>query len=314
MKLLFITANRVGDAILSTGLLGHLLDRHPGLLVTLACGAAPASLFQSVPGLERLIVLRKRKLAGHWVGLWRQVVGQRWDIVVDLRGSALAWGLWAGRRVVWSKPGQQDHRVVQLSRLLDLPEPAAPRLWSDPQAQARAAALIPDRPVLALGPTANWVGKQWPVARFGALAERLTGAGGVLAGAPVALFGAPNERVQAAPLFAALGERAIDGFGLGDLATVGAALGRCRLYVGNDSGLMHLAAAAGTPTLGLFGPSPPHIYGPWGRQTAIARTLRPYPDHFALLKQDPGQLPHLMDDLPVETALAAALPLLTGDV
>jgi ADP-heptose:LPS heptosyltransferase len=44
------------------------------------------------------------------------------------------------------------------------------------------------------------------------------------------------------------------------------------LYIGNDSALMHLAAASGAPTLGLFGPSRDDIYGPWGLHTAVART------------------------------------------
>jgi heptosyltransferase-3 len=49
-------------------------------------------------------------------------------------------------------------------------------------------------------------------------------------------------------------------------------LRRCALFIGNDTGLMHLAAAAGTPTLGLFGPSPVARYAPWGRYTGVAST------------------------------------------
>ena len=44
------------------------------------------------------------------------------------------------------------------------------------------------------------------------------------------------------------------------------------MFIGNDTGLMHIAAAAGTPTLGLFGPSPVAQYAPWGRQTAWVRS------------------------------------------
>ena len=62
--------------------------------------------------------------------------------------------------------------------------------------------------------------------------------------------------------------RAIDAGGRFSLTQTAAMLARCALYVGNDSGLMHLAAAAGTPTLGLFGPSRASEYAPTG---ALAR-------------------------------------------
>jgi ADP-heptose:LPS heptosyltransferase len=54
------------------------------------------------------------------------------------------------------------------------------------------------------------------------------------------------------------------------LPEAAACLARVALFVGNDSGLMHLAAAAGAPTLGLFGPTPADEYGPAGRRTAVA--------------------------------------------
>ena len=63
--------------------------------------------------------------------------------------------------------------------------------------------------------------------------------------------------------------RALEG---GERATAGACLTRCVFYVGNDSGLMHLAAASGIPTLGLFGPSQADRYAPAGRWTAYVRT------------------------------------------
>ena len=73
---------------------------------------------------------------------------------------------------------------------------------------------------------------------------------------------------MAAPVLEALGD-AIDLCGRLSLAEVAACLARCALFVGNDSGLMHLAAAAGTPTLGLFGPSRADEYAPAGRCTAF---------------------------------------------
>ncbi len=113
---------------------------------------------------------------------------------------------------------------------------------------------------------------------------------GPLAGARVAVFAGPGaqERALAAPVLAALPE-AIDLCGRLTLPQAAACLMRSALFVGNDSGLMHLAAAAGTPTLGLFGPTPPEEYAPAGRCTAFARASD-----------------RLMTGLAVEDALRAA--------
>jgi ADP-heptose:LPS heptosyltransferase len=54
-----------------------------------------------------------------------------------------------------------------------------------------------------------------------------------------------------------------------DLLTAAAVLRRCALFIGNDTGLMHIAAACGMPTLGLFGPSPSRQYAPWGSRAAF---------------------------------------------
>src|SRR6202047_187873 len=98
MHILFVTATRIGDAVLSTGLLSYLIDRHPTAALTIAAGPIAAPLFEAVPRLERLIVVNKRRFSLHWVGLYRAIVGQQWDLVVDLRGSTLAWLLRARER------------------------------------------------------------------------------------------------------------------------------------------------------------------------------------------------------------------------
>ncbi|MFC7689935.1 glycosyltransferase family 9 protein [Paeniroseomonas aquatica] len=121
---------------------------------------------------------------------------------------------------------------------------------------------------IGLGPTANWDRKVWPAERFVAFFEALVAPGQPLEGARAVILGGPGpqEAAMAAPVLAALGDRAVSLMGSVSLPEAAAVLARCALFVGNDSGLMHLSAAAGTPTLGLFGPSrvgeyalrPPH--------------------------------------------------------
>ena len=307
MDILFVTATRIGDAVLSTGLLGYLIERYPTARLTIAAGPVAAPLFEAVPRLERLIVVSKQRFALHWLGLYRAIVGRRWDLVVDLRGSTLAWLLRAGERRVMAKGDKHEHRVRQLARLFDLDPPPSPRLWLTSAHERAAEALVPaGGPVLAIGPAANWRGKQWRAERFAELAGRLIAPRCILAGARVAVMAAAHERPQAEPLLAAIPrERVIDLIGHTDLLTASAILRRAALFIGNDTGLMHIAAASGVPTLGLFGPSPIDQYAPWGPLTAVARTADPpetmFPDGFDHVTTDT-----LMDSLSVKAAQKAA--------
>lgn len=307
MRILFVTATRIGDAVLSSGLLSSLIDRHCEARLTIAAGPLAAPLFAAVPGLERLIVVEKRRRGVHWLPLYAAVAGRRWDLVVDLRGSALAFMLRAGERKVLGKGRADEHRVRELGRLFGLDPPPAPRVWTAPEHERAAAALLPaGGPVLAIGPAANWRGKEWRAERFAELAARLVAADGILPGARVAVLAAAHEGAQAAPLLASLPEeRRLDLVGRLDLLTVAAVLKRVALFIGNDTGLMHLAAASGAPTLGLFGPSPVARYAPWGPHCAAVRTADP-PERLFAPGFDHRTTGTLMDGLSVAAAEAAA--------
>ncbi len=308
MNILFVTSTRIGDAVLSTGLLNYLVSAFPGARITVACGALPAPLFAATPGVVRVIELTKQPLAGHWLGLWASATTTLWDLVVDLRGSALAWLVPAKQRRVLRRAEAGIHRVEALGRLFDLPSPPAPKLWVNDELAASAERLIrPGGPVIGVGPTANWAGKIWPADRFVALIERLTSADGVAPGARVAVFGGAGERELALPVLKAIpADRRIDLIGNVDLPTAAACLARCALFVGNDSGLMHMAAAVSTPTLGLFGPSPTEHYAPWGPHCAVAETAIPYAELVGAPDFDHLRTGTLMTSLSVDRAVSAA--------
>jgi ADP-heptose:LPS heptosyltransferase len=310
MHILFVTATRIGDAVLSSGLLSYLVDRYPKARLTIAAGPVAAPLFEAVPQLERLEVIEKRRWSAHWLPFYAGVAARRWDLVVDLRGSALAWLLRASERRVMAKGDVREHRVRQLARLFDLDPPPSPRLWTAPYHEHAASALVPlGAPVLGIGPAANWRGKEWRSERFAALAQRLTAADSLLPGARVVVLAAAHERGQAMPVLAAIPlQRRIDLVGKVDLLTAAAVLRRCALFIGNDTGLMHIAAASGAPTLGLFGPSPSDQYAPWGQHAALVRSTDP-PDAMFGRGFDHRTTGTLMDGLSVDAAEAAACQL-----
>lgn len=275
MKVLFITSTRLGDAILSTGLLEHLYAMYPKAKVTVVCGPLPQTLFEGFPNVEEIIALKKEKRHGHWVKLWKQVAGTKWEIVVDLRNSAVSRLIRARRRYVFGGHiNKKRHKVEQAAQIMNLSHVPAPKLYFTDAQMDFAKALVPDGdPVLGIGPSANWIGKTWPSENFIELVEWITAEDGIMPNARVAVFAAPGEEEQALPVLNSIPkERQIDCIAKGNPAEAAAVLSRCDFYVGNDSGLMHAAAAAGVPTVGVFGPSYPHWYCPWGAHTAFART------------------------------------------
>lgn len=308
MRILFVTATRVGDAVLSTGLLSHLIERYPAARLTIACGHAAAPLFLETPNVERIVELVKRRAGLHWLTLWRIAARQRWHLVVDLRASLLSYFLLARQRRILRPDERPIHRVEALGELAGPGAPPAPRLFTGPRQQAEAERLLPKgRPLLAIGPTAGWRGKEWRAERFAELARRLTAPNGILPAASIVVLGAAVERADAQPVIDALPpERCVDLVGEIDLLTAHAVLERCRFFVGNDSGLMHIAAAAGVPTLGLFGPSRETHYGPWGEHCAVVRTALSYEELIGASGYDHRTTDTLMDSLTVDMAEAAA--------
>ncbi|WP_296999174.1 MULTISPECIES: glycosyltransferase family 9 protein [unclassified Thalassospira] len=311
MRLLFITSNRLGDAVLSTSVLRHYVETYPGIRVTVACGPVAAPIFEGVPNLERIIKMPKQKRGGHWWKLWKSVVLNWWDIIVDLRGSATAYVLPGWKRVVL--PGNDDsmHRLEQLGKMIGVEPPPLPQVWIGQKERDRAQQILPKtgRPLLVVGPTSNWVGKTWHPERFIEAISLLTGAGCVLEGAHVLLVGAPNEREMAAPVLQSIPEeQRSEIFGNESLLTVMACLERADLYLGNDSGLMHMAAASGCPTIGLFGPSRDEHYRPYSKWGRAVRTDWSF-DKIIANRESHLSKENLMETLPVSKVVEAAIQL-----
>lgn len=306
MKILFITSSRIGDAVLSGGLLDHIARTWPEARVTIACGPLAVSLFEGYPHLERIIPVKKEKHNRHWIKLWKQTVSTRWDMVVDLRDSAVSRLIWAKKRYVFgARIDKKRHKAEQNAAVMKLAYVPAPELWFTKEQIAAAEALIPEGgPVLGVGPAANWIGKTWPAGRFIEIIRFMTGPGGLMDGVRVAVFAAPGEEEVARSVLASIpSDRAIDVIAKTDPGTAAAAIARCAFYIGNDSGLMHCAAASGVPTLGLFGPSWPHLYAPYGPHCAWVST----PETFARLTDFEGYDAKTLDRSLMTTLSVAAV-------
>jgi ADP-heptose:LPS heptosyltransferase len=176
-----------------------------------------------------------------------------------------------------------------------------------------AAGLSAAAPVVALHPGASKPPRGWHARRFAALARGLC----EREGAAILLIGGAGER----PLLEAVGSTVPPGRLLlpppdASIKVVGALLERCHLFVGNDSGPMHIAAALGTPTVAIFGPGSPLRTAPHGTAGRVIAVTRAYPcspcrqDFFRECPPSPAGKPFCLEEIDVEEVREAALSLL----
>lgn len=308
--ILLITATDIGGGLAASGLVKRLFDEIPYARFTIVTDATLAPLFAEVPNLDRVIVASKAIGLLERYGLWRRLNTRRWGLIVDARDCGLSQYLRRDRRaVLQARPGSEPvHPVLALARLLDLEaDPPRPFLYTSPEIEAAAdEQLGQGGPILAIAPGGAWSGRAWPVERFAQLAGQLLGADGPMPDGRLLVVGDPSDGdVIEASRFAVARQRLVGRPGgqglLGDYAL----LKRARLFIGDDGPWMHLAAAAGAPTLGLFGPSDERTCAPWGPKARVVRGPRPFEAFQAI---DPGlnqAIGHMMD-LPVQTVLDAA--------
>lgn len=272
---LLITLSNIGDAVMTTPVLTAMHALHPDALVDIVADARSAELFEPCP-FRGEILLREKK--DGWRGWWRvlrALRGHRYRLIVDLRTDGLSWLLHAQRRCTKRRArAQRGHAVERayavMAGLLPAGAPPPTRLWlaaTDREFAARRTASLPRGRWLAVAPGANWPPKTWPAAHFRSLLQGLREELDA-----IVLLGGEGDRGACAELAAAAGLPVLDLAGGTRLLQAAAVIERARLFIGNDSGLGHIAAAVGTPTLTLFGPGDPGRYHPWapGAQWLLA--------------------------------------------
>jgi len=265
-SILFITLSNIGDCVLTTPVLQTLHQRFPQACFDIVTSQRSSELFLHVPGLRYRIHRRKQAGWREKVGWLRQLRRERYDLIVDLRTDGLSYLLRARYRCnkqTKRKPAgyHQIYRHFAVIGDLFAGPPPLPYIYlsAAEYADARAwTATLPGSRWLALGPGANWDAKIWPKEHYIALLEHVTHAFDA-----VLLLGGPGDRERNAWISTCLKLPHLDLSGVCSLLQSAAVLQQATVFVGNDSGLGHLASAVATPSLTLFGPGDPLRYHPW---------------------------------------------------
>jgi ADP-heptose:LPS heptosyltransferase len=305
---LFVAPESVAEAVLASGLLKKLHDEAPNPRFTIVANRQVAPLYRDMPKVEQIIVTERKASGRRWFGLMGPMRAQRWALVVDLPSGLITGRLRPKGKALRRSHDEPAHRLIEAARLMRLEdEPPPPYLFVSEETEAKAAKLTAgEAPILAIAPTAEWVGKAWPVERFAEVTRRLLAPNGLFAGGRLMILGekADVHEVDSVKSTAPR-DLVIDFVGKGDLLTAFAALSRARLYIGNDTGFTQLAAAAGAPTLALFGPSDDRIWRPWGEHVRVVRGARTLEELRRVDSTLSAQVRHMID-LSADSVMAAA--------
>ncbi|WP_445487114.1 lipopolysaccharide heptosyltransferase II [Rhodopseudomonas sp. RCAM05734] len=282
----------IGDFVRGHTVVRLLKQRWPNRPVDILVNSQVASLVDYMPGVRAGVLwdLPRRRLA----------LAKQWELAAKLRArhyrtvlvmprtwkSALAPALAGiperigfvgefrfGLLNRWRWGEKALPRMIDKKGALALPEGATPPAeWPVPQLQVpadeiarwRLANGLGNGPAVALGPGSVGPSKRWSWYAEAAklLAER---------GLDVWVIGGPGEKALADEIVATGGPRVRDLTGT-DLRNGVVAMAAAGVAATNDSGLMHIAAAAGTPTIGIFGPTSPHLWGPLNPLAATIQT------------------------------------------
>lgn len=301
---LFLAPADLGEAVLATGALAHVL--RGGDVVTVACSAEVAALFRAAPGLAAMQLISPGA-GGAWRA-WLKLASGRYDVLIDGRGGLLGRMLKARRRIAFRPAPMVRPRTEDWAEAAGAERALAPELWLDGAARAAAARIAPDASLLLLAPGGVSRAKRWPQERFAAVARRLVS--GELAGARVVVLGAAARDAEITrAIVASLDADGVSALDLGaglDLLAAAALMERATLCVGNDNALTHIAAAMGAATLTLFGPTDERARAPHGPR---ARTLRGKSFEEIVATGDLDATA-AMEDVSIDAVEAAALELL----
>jgi ADP-heptose:LPS heptosyltransferase len=288
-RILVIVTRRIGDVLLTTPLIRSIKQAWPETQIDALVFENTQGVLSCNPDLHRVITVPERpRLVQHLKLLWRLL--RRYDIALSThtgdRPTMYAWiaGKWrAGllnprKKERWKTyllsrwvefDNLNTHTVLmnlKLADLLNIPRSAETVVAWDPHDEQRTLALLPFDPinqafaVLHVYPKFNY--KMWHPQGWIDVAQWLDNQG-----LRIVLSGSGDTKEQnfVATLASAMPAGSVNLAGKLSIPQVGSLLNRARLYLGPDTLVTHMAAALGTPTVALYGPSNPVKWGPWPR-------------------------------------------------
>jgi len=309
-NILVVTLSNVGDVAVSAPVLRALRERFPASRITVLVGPKAKDVLASSPELDEVIVYDKKIPGLRKLKLALDLRKRKFDCAIDLRNTAFP--LIAGARVRtklirWGEGRDNPMRERHFKRLrflgiTEFPQTPFEFITSDEKARSAGhlarAGIRASEAFAVIAPGARDEKKRWSAGSYGLLGRRLEREFGL----KVLLIGSPDEgailsRAQAA----SRGELRVLAEAMSFQEVIGI-VSFARLYLGNDSGLLHIAHEMKVPCVGVFGPTNPFESG---YHDSLSRTAFP-------LERNPGDPRGGLDSLTVDAVYEKCRELIAG--
>ena len=273
MKILVISSNLIGDTILSTGIVDHFLKNNPNSRFTFIIGPTAGQIYQNFPNLEKIILIKKEKFNTHWLKIYLHSWNIKWDIIVDLRSSFLSYLLFHKKKYIFKKD-KNKHHLDQLISFFRSNDSDLNIYINGEEEDIVKNKLNPENIYVVIFPGGNWKPKIWPSNNYNQLIKKLVKN---FSNMKFLIVGSANEEdLYLNPIKKNIPEdKIINLMGI-SLTLTSAYMKKSHLFIGNDSGLMHLSVASHLNTIGLFGPTNDNIYGHRRKNCFVIRTKEDY--------------------------------------
>ena len=282
MKILFICSNLIGDTILSSGAIKYFIDQNKEAKLTFVVGPTAAPLLKNYNNIENIIIFKKRKFNLHWFDVFQKTYNVKWDIVVDFRSSVISYLLRNNKKYIFKK-NHNIHHIEQLNSSFGFNCSNLLIPTSDDEKNKADEDLDSSFKHIVIFPGGNWDPKLWSADNFNVtmklLLEKFHKIKFILVGSLKEKNKFYNELIKGIKE-----DLIIDLFGF-NLTLTSAYMKKSDMFIGNDSGLMHLAVASKLRVISLFGPTDDNVYGPYGEGNIVVRTSESL-EYFKSLKID----------------------------
>ena len=253
MHLLFISSNRIGDSLINLQVLNKYIRKNKkNIEVTLVSGSLPMPIYDDYTMISKRVILTKQKYNLHWFKLYKELSAFRYDEIVDFRSSLIGYFLRVKKRNIF-RMKKSKNIYEQIHHKFDTDLKKDFKILTD-----RVRNIFPNSNYACLAPFTNWAPKEWPTEQYVNIAKYLIDRGID----KIFILGSEEESSKFHHFESALGNNAINRCGKQHILNDYGLLQKSRLFIGNDSSMMHMAALSKTPTLGLFGPTNDNIYFP----------------------------------------------------